>query len=186
MTENKYPIFEDVGINKYAHREYAVGKLKRSYITFPSTPQLSPEWIDEEGGFKMPHDLTALDSRTLGRLMSELNGLLQWYGAVLASAKVDLLSAERIKTFTEARVRMSIFNDPEMLKEFKAREDKEAFVNTHPDVVKAQEWYAKQQAVVMMTEQLYHDYDRSFRTVSREISRRGSEFDRDNRVDNIK
>jgi hypothetical protein len=174
-------------IMDYTHRQKAVNKLKKSGIVFPSKPaELPPHWTDEDGMFKMPSDITSLEYRELGQLMSMLNSLLQWYGAVLASSRVDKLTAERVKNFTEAKVRMEIFEDKEMEKRFKAREDKEAYVNINELVEQAQDWFDAQEAVVTMTEQLYKDYDRSYSLVSREISRRGNEFGNEMREGNLR
>lgn len=174
-------------IMDYTHRQKAVSKLKKSGIVFPSKPaELPTYWTDEDGMFKMPNDITNLEYRELGQLMSTLNALLQWYGAVLASSKVDKLTAERVKNFTEAKVRMEIFEDKEMEKRFKAREDKEAYVNINELVEQAQDWFDAQESLVTMTEQLYKDYERSYSLVSREISRRGSEWTSEMREGNLK
>lgn len=171
----------------YTHRQKAVNKLKRSSVVFPSKPaELPAEWKDEDGMFKMPSDITVLEYRELGQLMSMLNSLLQWYGAVLATSKVDKLTAERVKNFIEAKVRMEIFEDKEMEKRFKAREDKEAYVNINELVEQAQDWFDAQDSLVTMTEQLYKDYERSYALVSREISRRGNEFGKEMREGNLK
>lgn len=174
-------------IMDYSHRQRAVAKLKKSNIRFPSPPTSIPsEWQDQEGNFKMPEDITQLDSTELGLLLSTLNSLLQWYGAVTASSKIDRLTAERVKNFTEAKVRMEILSDEQMKKDFKAREDKEAYVNLHELVQQAQDWYDAQDSLVIMSEQLYKDYERSFQLVSREITRRGNDFGRDVREGNLR
>lgn len=174
-------------IMDYSHRQRAIAKLKKSNIRFPSPPTSIPsEWQDQEGNFKMPEDITQLDSTELGLLLSTLNSLLQWYGAVTASSKIDRLTAERVKNFTEAKVRMEILCDEQMKKDFKAREDKEAYVNLHELVQQAQDWYDAQDSLVIMSEQLYKDYERSFQLVSREITRRGNDFGRDMREGNLR
>lgn len=171
---------------EYTHRQRAVNKLKKSQIIFPSKPELPPFLRDGDGDFKMPMDITTLSSSELGFLMGVLNGMLQWYGAVLASSKIDRLTAERVKNFTESKVRMEIMNDKQMIKEYKAREDKDAYVNMDELVQQAQDWFDSQEALVLMTEQLYKDYERSFSFVSREITRRSGDFSRDNRMDNLR
>jgi ElaB/YqjD/DUF883 family membrane-anchored ribosome-binding protein len=174
-------------IMDYTHRQKAVSKLKKSGIVFPSKPaELPPHWKDEDGMFKMPQDITSVDYRELGQLMSTLNSLLQWYGAVLASSRVDKLTAERVKNFTEAKIRMEILSDKEMAKEYKAREDKEAYVNINEMVTEAQDWFDAQESLVTMTEQLYKDYERSYSLVSREISRRGNEMGSELREGNLR
>jgi hypothetical protein len=169
----------------YTHRQKAVGKIKKSQIVFPVKPFLPPGLKDQDGDFVMP-DITNLHSRDLGQLMQVLNGMLLWYGASLASAKVDRLTAERVKNFTEAKVRMEIFADKDMEKRFKAREDKEAYININELVQEAQDWFDSQDAMVIMLEQLYKDYERSYNFVSREITRRGGEFGREMREDNLR
>jgi hypothetical protein len=173
-------------IMDYTHRQKAVSKLKKSGIVFPSNPTLPAEWRDEDGAFKMPNDITALDSGDLGRLMSTLNSLLLWYGAVLASSRIDKLTAERVKNFTEAKVRMEIMSDKQMIKDYKAREDKDAYVNINELVQQTQDWFDSQEATAFMAEQIYKDYDRSYQLVSREITRRGNDYGRNNREDNLK
>jgi ElaB/YqjD/DUF883 family membrane-anchored ribosome-binding protein len=173
-------------IQEYTHRQKAIGKLKRSQIIFPASAPMPEYYIDEEGSFKMPDDVTSLEYRELGQLMSTLNSLLQWYGAVVAGAKVDKLTAERVKNFTEAKVRMEILSDEQMKKDYKAREDKDAYVNINELVIQVQDWFDTQESTVTMAEQLYKDYERSYSLVSREISRRGSEFGREMREGNLK
>jgi hypothetical protein len=173
-------------INEYILREKATVKLKKSGIFFPAQPIIPDFLVDDEGSFSMPHDLTELESKHLGLLMTVLNNLLAWNGAVLSAARVDKLSAERIKVFTESKIRMQILASKEMLKDFKAREDKEAYINTHPLVIQVQERADNQAALEIMADQLYKDLERSQRTVSREISRRGGELDMFNREQNLK
>lgn len=175
-------------MNLFAQREMAIAKLKKSQIKFPVSPEIPAEWQDEDGDFKMPDDLTKLTIQDLGRLMSLLNSLLLWYGAVLASARIDALTAERIKNFVESKVRMRILSNKEMEKTYKAREDKDAYVNLDSNVRKAQEWFDRAKSIEIMAEQLYLDYDRSFRLVSREISRRSGENwteSREHKVSNL-
>lgn len=174
-------------IADYTHRQRTIAKLKRSQVRFPSQPTYIPhEWQDEEGDFKMPEDITNLEYSQLGQLLSTLNALLQWYGAVTASSKIDKLTAERVKNFTESKVRMEILSDEQMKKDYKAREDKDAYVNINDLVQQAQDWYDAQESLVIMSEQLYKDYDRAFQLVSREITRRGNEGNRDFREGNLK
>lgn len=170
----------------YTHRQKTVNKLKKSAIKFPAKPFIPLELTDTDGDFKMPSDLTSFPSQQLGQLMGILNGMLQWYGAVLASSKIDKLTAERVKNFTEAKVRMEIMQDKQMMKDYKAREDKDAYVNINELVQQAQDWFDAQESLVFMTEQLYKDYERSFALVSREISRRGGDFNRNAREDNLR
>lgn len=127
-----------------------------------------------------------MDYGRLGQLLSTLNALLQWYGAVTASSKIDRLTAERVKNFTESRVRMEILSDEQMKKDYKAREDKDAYVNINELVQQAQDWYDSQESLVIMSEQLYKDYERSFQLVSREITRRNNEGNRDYREGNLR
>jgi hypothetical protein len=175
-----------VDVNQYIQRERAVAKLKKSGIRFPAQPGIPDEWQDDDGMFQMPQDLTMVDSHELGRLMTLINNMLAWYGAILASARIDRLSAERTKNYTEAKVRMEIMSNKEMLKDYKAREDKDAYINTHPIVRQAQDWFDRQASLEIMAEQLYNDLDRSIRTVSREVSRRGGEMNHFNREQNLK
>lgn len=177
--EQKRQVTREVG--DYAHRELAVAKLQKSGVVLPATPFVPAEWRDKDGMFLMPEDITVLESKELGCLMSLLNGLLLWYGAVLASARIDRLAGERVKNFIESKKRMEIFDEGDLEKRYKAREDKEAYVNVDSQVIQAQDWFDKQQALVIMAEQLYFDYDRSFKLVSREISRRGGEFGNEQR-----
>ena len=170
----------------YCHRQKAVGKLKRSGIVFPHAASVPSEWTDTDGTFKMPEDITRLEFTDLGRLMSTLNALLLWYGAVLAGSKIDRLTAERVKNFTESKVRMEILSDDQMKKDYKAREDKDAYVNSNELVQQAQDWYDAQESLVIMADQIYHDYQRSFQLVSREISRRGSEISGGFREENLR
>lgn len=170
----------------YTHRQKSVNKLKKSAVRFPAKPFIPMELTDKDGDFKMPSDLTNFTSQQLGQLMGILNGMLQWYGAVLASSKIDKLTAERVKNFTEAKVRMEIMQDKQMMKDYKAREDKDAYVNINELVQQAQDWYDAQESLVFMTEQLYKDYERSFTLVSREITRRGGDFNRNAREDNLR
>lgn len=134
----------------------------------------------------MPEDISSMDYGRLGQLLSTLNALLQWYGAVTASSKIDRLTAERVKNFTESRVRMEILSDEQMKKDYKAREDKDAYVNINELVQQAQDWYDSQESLVIMSEQLYKDYERSFQLVSREITRRNNEGNRDYREGNLR
>ena len=170
----------------YTHRQKTVNKLKKSSVLFPAKPFLPNDLRDQDGDFKMPSDLTRFDSLALGQLMGIINGMLQWYGAVLASSKIDKLTAERVKNFTEAKVRMEIMNDKQMMKDFKAREDKDAYVNINELVQQAQDWYDAQESLVFMAEQIYKDLERSFTLVSREITRRGGDFSRNAREDNLR
>lgn len=186
MTQQKvYGISRDIA--DYTHRQKTISKLKRSQIRFPSQPTSIPsDWQDEEGNFKMPEDISSMDYGRLGQLLSTLNALLQWYGAVTASSKIDRLTAERVKNFTESRVRMEILSDEQMKKDYKAREDKDAYVNINELVQQAQDWYDSQESLVIMSEQLYKDYERSFQLVSREITRRNNEGNRDYREGNLR
>lgn len=173
--------------NPYSQREKTITKLRKSGIVFPSLPFIPDDWQDEEdGSFVMPKDLTNLDSVDLGRLMTVINNMLSWYGAILSAARIDKRQAERKKTFLEAKARMEIMSDSKLLKDYKAREDKDAFVNIRAEVIEAQEWFDKQEALEIMADQLYKDLDRSQKTVSREISRRGGEWDHHNRESNLK
>jgi hypothetical protein len=171
---------------EYTHRQKAIRKLKKSSIKFPVRPDIPGDLQDADGDFAMPKDITTLNSLLLGQLMSILNGMLQWYGAVLASSKVDKLTAERVKNFTEAKVRMEIMSDKQMMKDYKAREDKDAYVNINELVQEAQDWFDSQEALVIMTEQIYKDLERSYSLVSREITRRGGDFNRELREGNLK
>ena len=173
-------------IKDYTHRQKAVAKLKKSHVVFPAPTTIPTDLQDAEGQFKMPQDITVLGSRELGFLLAIITGLLQWYGAVLASAKIDRLTAERVMTFTEAKVRMEILSSPEMTKAYKAREDKDAYVSIDEQVQEAQDWFDTQSAMVTMTEQVYKDFERSFNLVSREITRRGNDFSQESREGNLR
>ena len=172
-------------VKDYTHRQKAVAKLKKSNVVFPAPAVIPAELRDEEGSFVMPQDITGLDSRQLGYLLHVINGLLQWYGAVLASAKIDRLTAERVMTFTESKIRMEILSDSDMAKLYKAREDKDAYVHSHELVLEAQDWFDTQNSAVIMAEQIYNDYQRSFNLVSREITRRGNDYSNHNREGNL-
>ena len=186
MTQQRvYKVSREIA--DYTHRQRTIAKLKRSQIKFPSQPTAIPyEWQDEDGNFKMPEDITNLEYSQLGQLLSMLNALLQWYGAVTASSKIDKLTAERVKNFAESKARMEILSDEQMKKDYKAREDKDAYVNISETVQQAQDWYDSQESLVIMAEQLYKDYERAFQLVSREITRRGNEGTRDYREGNLK
>ena len=186
MTQHRvYKVSREIA--DYTHRQRTIAKLKRSQIRFPSQPTSIPhEWQDDDGNFKMPNDVTNLEYSQLGQLLSTLNGLLQWYGAVTASSKIDKLTAERVKNFAESKVRMEILADEQMKKDYKAREDKDAYVNVNEMVQQAQDWFDSQESLVIMSEQLYKDYERAFQLVSREITRRGNEGTREFRDSNLR
>lgn len=186
MTQQRvYKVTREIA--DYTHRQRTIAKLKRSQIRFPSQPTGIPyDWQDDEGNFKMPEDITNLEYGQIGQLLSTLNALLQWYGAVTASSKIDKLTAERVKNFAEAKVRMEILSDDQMKKDYKAREDKDAYVNINDVVQQAQDWFDSQESLVIMAEQLYKDYERAFQLVSREITRRGNEGIRELRDGNLK
>lgn len=173
-------------VGDFSHRVKAMDKLKKSQVFFPAQPWIPDELRDSEGDFQMPTDLTNMQSHQLGQLMGVINGMLQFYGSVVATTKVDRLTAERVKNFKEASVRMEILNDEQKKKDFKAREDKDAYINANPDVQQAQDWYDAQESLVLMSEQIYRDYERAFNLISREISRRGSNFNRDEREGNLR
>jgi hypothetical protein len=154
-------------IENFIHSERARAKLKKNAIVFPSPIEVPEEFRDEDGDFLMPTDITNLHPKDLGLLMSTLNGLLTWYGSVLATARIDRLTAERVKNFIEAKI-LSAVN----YKEYKAIEDRLAQRDIDETVIKAQDWFDAQEALVIMMEQLYKDYERSYALTSREISRR--------------
>jgi hypothetical protein len=72
-----------------------------------------------------------------------------------------------VKNFIEAKI-LSAVN----YKEYKAIEDRLAQRDIDETVIKAQDWFDAQEALVIMMEQLYKDYERSYALTSREISRR--------------
>lgn len=184
LTQEKIEQLENK-VQGFSQRQYAIEKLKKSSITFPSQPAIPDKYLDEQGQFKIPSDITTLEDSELGELMSIINELLLWYGASLAYSRVDRQTAERVKNYVESQVRMEIFADRETEKRFKAREDKEAFINSQELVVNYQLEFDKQEAMVIFLEQLYKDMERSFMLVSREITRRGSSFSHQMRTENI-
>lgn len=179
MTEQNTPITSR-DIEVYIHSERAKAKLKKNYIVFPSPMRIPEVFQDPDGDFIMPQDITALVPQELGSLMSILNGLLAWYGSVLAMARIDRMTAERVKNFIEAKT-LSGFSH----KEFKAIEDRLAQRDINEMVIKAQDWFDAQESLVIMMEQLYKDYERSFQLVSREITRRSNFQQFESREDNI-
>jgi hypothetical protein len=179
MTEQSTPVTSRE-IESYIHSERAKARLKKNHIVFPSPMIIPEEFQDEEGDFKMPQDITALVPQQLGSLMSILNGLLAWYGSVLAMARIDRLTAERVKNFLEAKTLSGLSH-----KEFKAIEDRLAQRDINEMVIKAQDWFDGQDSLVIMMEQLYKDYERSFQLVSREITRRSNFQQFESREDNI-
>lgn len=155
-------------VEQYIHSERAKAKLKKNAVVFPSPIEVPAEFQDGDGDFLMPTDITLLHPKDLGLLMSVLNGLLTWYGSVLATAKIDRLTAERVKSYIEARTLASVD-----YKQYKAIEDRLAQRDIEETVIQAQDWFDAQDALVIMMEQLYKDYERSYALASREISRRG-------------
>lgn len=159
-------------IEQYIHSERAKAKLIKNKIIFPSAPEVPEEFQDNQGDFMMPIDITELHPKHLGLLMSTLNALLTWYGSILAMAKVDRLTADRVKNYVEAKVLASVD-----YKQYKAIEDRLAQRDIDEMVIYAQDWFDAQESLVLLMEQLYKDYERSYALTSREVSRRAAFHD---------
>lgn len=188
-TENHVQTREETNrkVGKIYHSEKAMAKLKKSGMVFPSLPEIPPHYRDENGAFKMPDDITALDPRELGQLYSLLTGLTVYYGGLVALANIDRMTAERVKTYLESQVLLELdMNDPEVKKQYPNRERQTAFINCDERVVEAQEWADQLNADYVLAEMLYRGYERYLTLVSREITRRSNFHDFETREDNLR
>lgn len=174
-------------VGQLYHSEKAKAKARKSGMVFPSLPGVPEEYRDEYGSFKMPEDITNVSPKELGTLFSLLTGLTVYYGGLVALADIDRTTAERIKFYVEAQVSLELdLNDPEVKKKFPNRELQEAYVNCDDRVVEVQDWYDRLKSDFVLAEALTKGYEKYLNLVSREITRRSSFQDWENREGNLR
>jgi hypothetical protein len=136
-------------------------------------------------GYKgeMPRELSSLDDEQLGDLLNDLSAWCDFIDAAHSDAVTVHREAEEILSSTRASVRIKLKADEDGKK--LTVQDKNDYVELDPDVVTARssELYAFTRLTVLR--QMREAGQKKWETVSRRITQRGQEVERNKRGENV-
>ena len=142
----------------------AVDTLLGQGFTYPPKEDVFPV---------MPKELTTLDSEELSELFSTLTAWSNYVATQLSAAQVDERSSDRALEVASARLmvtRMTQKATGERITAIKAE------VSIDPKVLKLSEDLDKAYAYRKMIEAMFYNLERDTALVSRELTRRASDF----------
>jgi hypothetical protein len=119
----------------------------------------------------MPRDLTELDSEQLSYLFSRLTAWSNYVATQLSAAQIDERTAEKTLDMTSAKLMVS----REITKNDKVAALKAA-IASDPTIMKLSDNLDNIYAYRKMVEVMFHNLERDTALVSREITRRSSDF----------
>jgi hypothetical protein len=149
--------------------------MKRGFF-FPPLPQQSYQGT-------LPPNVVQLSDEQLGVLLNEVATWASYAETQLSLAKQSHNESEARLDFIRSRIRLGLKASEEHRK--LSNPDKDDFVNTDPRVLMAQREFLFCQAVHDYTKQLVNAAQRDWETISRRITQRGQEIDRNRRGDSV-
>lgn len=129
-------------------------------------------YLDEDGKTLSPRlkrNLASVDNPTLGRLMTEYTAAAEYAAYAAAIADIDRSVERSILDFVEAKIRLTKSGTVQK------KADK-AMIDPH--VVAAKQAFLEKDAIATLTATIAKSFERAIQTISREITRRQSELDR--------
>jgi len=143
-----------------------VAAVKRARLTIPQRPVNDQ---NEDINPKLPLDLAASTPDKLGKLLTQFTAMCDYTAYAAALADIDSTVEEHVLETVTARVRL------EKSGTVSEKADK---TSIDPRVRDAAQKYFERYALFKLTATLLSNYERDLSAVSREITRRGQEWDR--------
>lgn len=167
-------------IKDYSLRSKAISKARKGNMYIPAKVTLPSEFTNQEGNLHVPYDLTDISTEELGRYLTLFTQLTGYYEAVVACADIDLMAAERVKDFTEAKVLLEIGKE-----KGGTLTEKKAHRTVDPRVIEARDWYDEMKAFYELSNALLKSCDKLVFMLSREVTRRGGFQAQESRLVNV-
>lgn len=145
-------------------------------FVFPQRPQQVYQGM-------MPSNLVQMNDEQLGSILNEISTWASYAETQLSMAKQARNEAENKMEFIKSRIRIALKASEEHRK--LSNPDKDDIVNTDPRVLQAQREFLFCEAVYDYTKQLVNAAQRDWETVSRRITQRGQEIERNRRGENV-
>jgi hypothetical protein len=160
----------------------AVNALVVKGFSMPARPQMNTTAGMQYYSGELPHDITSLSDNELGRYMGLLSEWSQYVNCQLAESDLQLQSSKAKLVVLEARLRRLYQKDEEGKKRSNPERD---------DYMQSDRRHIEQSGEVLYWEGVYgyikaiaKAADNSFAAVSRRITQRGQDIDRNNRQGN--
>ena len=132
---------------------------------------------------QMPSEITTLSDEQLGDLLNNLGEWCAYLDGQLAIADSERKAAEAMSEFTKARIRMAI-KATEDGKKFTVS-DKNDLMTTDPRVLQADYRALYTESSYQIIRAIANKAQRNWETVSRRITQRGQEIERNRRENNV-
>jgi hypothetical protein len=152
-------------ITTYQVQQKAHAKIRKAGLPKPERYTKNDEPLDP----KLDLKLATIDNGALGRLMAEFTAACEYAAYAAACADIDKTVAENVLEFVEAKTRLSKSGTVQ-LKSDKTKID--------PRVIAARSDFMEREAIAKLTAVILKNYERGLSTISREITRRQNEWDR--------
>lgn len=161
--------------------QLSVTQQAMQYVTdcgfhFPDLPQQNYRGV-------MPSDISHLNDEQLGILLSEIAAWASYGATKLSIAKQACNEAESKLNFIKCRIRIAVRSSEEYRK--LSNPDKDDLVGADPRVLEAERTFRFYEAVHDYTKELMSAAQRDWDTVSRHITQRGQETERNRRGENV-
>jgi hypothetical protein len=161
-------------------RQLTVADLAYQAVTsrgfaFPTLPNQQYHGV-------LPSNLIHLDDNNLGELLGQIASWCLYADTELAQARAARNQAEEILNSISARLRLSVKMGSEG-KRKPSNPELDDVVNSDPRIIEAKRNYLFAEAVFDYTKQLTTAAQRDWETVSRRITQRGQEIERNRRTE---
>ena len=157
--------------------------MKRGFVL----PEL-PSYTDEQGiqriyQGQVPADLTDLSDKELGSYLSMLNAWMSYAGMQKTLADMSRSEAKQKMETTESMIRLSHKTDSEGKR--LSNPERDDLVRQDRRVATARSAYMYLEFLYQMMAQTYKNAEQCYAAISRRITQRGQEIDRDNRTTTV-
>lgn len=130
-------------------------------------------------------DVTNLTDDQLGQLLNEVARMAEYVEEEVVTAEISMLAAEQDMEFIEARLRMSIGSKDENDGHKITIQEKNDLVKTNPKFIESRDRFLFYQALYKFTKTRAAVEQRNWDTISRRITQRGQDVDRQRREGNV-
>ena len=169
----------ELGIQQYECQDAVAHHLASKGFAAPPIPYIQTTAGAQPYGGTMPHDIINLTDTELGTLLNQLAAWHDYTQFQLAEAHMNQTKAQEELDFTEAKIRLTYTHDGEGKKLTVGERQDRVKVDSRYVAARSRQIYYE--TVYTYTRAIERSADRNWQTVSRRITQRGQDLERDRR-----
>jgi len=177
-VENQMDLAE--GMSLYEIQADVLNDFHQRGFIIPVAPQQNTDQGPQPYRGDLPPDLTQLDDQTLGTLLTMLTRWLEYVGTQLTLTDLSRTVSGEQRDFTEATIKLTYKFDDDQKK--RTVQERMAKVTTDRRYAKVNRAYIYLNTLYTLTEGVYKAAKQNYAAVSRRVTQRGQEIDRNNRT----